>query len=204
MTINANDTSTTPSTPAPAGPTPPLTAYEQLVANLKDAIDALGAQIPELQTPHPAITSFVRSHQNVPLEFTSSAVAAVQDTPILQAANTLDVNEVRGALQFIGAFQPLYEKVSLLAQNLKFTIMERRAQTTFKAQRVYGMAKQLGRDPNSTIAGHVKIMQQHLQKNRRKSTTKSPAPTPAPVTTAPVVVHLAALQEGGVLTQKAA
>ena len=113
MTINANDTSTTPSTPAPAGPTPPLTAYEQLVANLKDAIDALGAQIPELQTPHPAISSFVRSHQNVPLEFTSSAVMAVQDTPILQAANTLDVNEVREALQFIGAFQPLYEKVSL-------------------------------------------------------------------------------------------
>ena len=183
MTINANDTSSTPTTPAPAGPTPPLTAYEQLVANLYDAIDALVAQIPEFQVPHPATTSFVRTHQNVPLEFASSAVTAVHDSPELQASNVLDVNEAREALQFIAAFQPLFEKVTLLSKNLKFTIMERRATVSAKAQRVYGMAKQLVRDPNSTIAGHVGIMKAHLTNNRRKSTIKSPAPAPGTVTT---------------------
>ena len=80
MTINANDTSSTPVTPAPADPVPALTAYEQLVANLNAAIDALVAQIPEFQVPHPATTTFVRTHQNVPLEFSTSAVTAVQDT----------------------------------------------------------------------------------------------------------------------------
>ncbi len=174
-------------TPAPAGPTPPLTAYEQLVGNLNNAIDALVAQIPEFQVPHPTSTSFVRTHQNVPLEFAGSAVAAVNDAPVLQASNTLDVNEAREALQFIDAFQPLYEKVTLLSQNLKFTIMERRAQVSVKALMLYGVAKQLARDPNSAIAGHVKIMKEHLAKGKRKSTKKSLAPgsgtVKAPVTT---------------------
>jgi hypothetical protein len=187
MSINANDTSSTTGTPATSGPTPVLTAYEQLVANLNNAIDALVAQIPEFQVPHPTNTKFVRSHQNVPLEFSVSALAAVNDSPALQASNTLDVNEAREALQFISAFQQLYEKVTLLSQNLKFTIMERRAQVSVKSQMVYGVAKQLVRDPNSNIAGHVKIMKEHLAKGKRKSTKKSPAPgsgtVKAPVTT---------------------
>ncbi len=215
MTINPNDTSSTPSTPAPAGPTPPLTAYEQLVANLNAAIDALVAQIPEFQVPHPTSTSFVRTHQNVPLEFANSAVAAVNDAHVLQASNTLDVNEAREALQFIDAFQPLFEKVTLLSQNLKFTIMERRAQVSVKALMLYGVAKQLARDPNSAIAGHVRIMKAHLAKAKRKSTKPTPGSGtvttpvtttgPVPVTSAPVVTpHVTSPQEGGALIQQAA
>lgn len=201
MTINANDTSSPPVTPTPSGPTPALTVYEQLVVNLNAAIDALVAQIPEFQVAHPSNTKFVRSHQNVPLEFSAAAAAAVNDSPQLQATNTLDVNQAREALQFISAFQPLYDKVKLLSQNLKFTIMERRAQVTVKAQMVYGVSKQFVRDPESEIAGHVKVMQSHLARGKRKS-TKSPAPAPgtvtAPVTTtapAPVAAKPATVQE---------
>lgn len=203
MSINANDTSSTPVTPAPAGPTPPLTAYEELVVNLNNAIDALVTQIPEFQVPHTTNTKFVRSHQNVPLEFWISAAAAVSDSPALQTANAFNVDQAREAQQFIGAFQALYEKVSRLSQNLKFTIMERKAQVSVKAQMVYGMAKQLARDPNSNLIPHVKILRGHLAK--RKSTKKSPAPgsgtvTPPVTTTAPAPVaqpHATSQQEGG-------
>ena len=219
MTINANDTSsTTPGTTgttAPAGPTPALTAYEQLVANLNNAIDALVAQIPEFQVPHPTTTGFVRTHQNVPLEFIGGAISAVTDSPSLQASNTLDVDKAREALQFIGAFQPLCDKVNLLAQNLKFTIGERKAQVSVKAQMLYGVAKQLGRDPeNIGVMGHVKLMKEHLAKAKRarKAKAGTPAPAtgsgtvttpvtttaPAPVTSVPVAQpHTTSQEEGG-------
>jgi Sigma-70 region 2 len=99
---------------APAGPTPALNAYEQVVANLNNAIDALVVQFPEIQAPHSTTAKFVRTHQNVPLEFIAGAVGAVTNSPVLQAYNTFDANEGRDALQFISAFGPLQEKVSLL------------------------------------------------------------------------------------------
>jgi hypothetical protein len=192
MTINANDTSSIPVTPAPAGPTPALTAYEQLVANLTNAIDALVAQIPEFQVPHPTTTSFVRTHLNIPMDFIAGAISAASDAPSLQASNALDVNEAREALQFIGAFQQLFDKVTLFAQNLKFTINERQATLGMKAQVLYGVAKLYARDPNNVgVTAHVKLMKAHLAKAKRprKAKTVTPAPQPgsgtvkAPVTT---------------------
>jgi hypothetical protein len=211
MTINANETSsTTPGTTgttAPAGPTPALNAYEQVVANLNNAIDALMAQIPEIQVQHPTTAKFVRTHLNVPLEFIAGAVGAVTNSPVLQAYNTFDANEGRDALQFIGAFQPLQEKVSLLAQNLKFTIDERKANIGVKAQMLYGMAKQAARDPKNTgMTGHVKLLKDHLARAKRakKAAGQTPAPAPgsgtvtSPVTTTgPVPVAHATSQQGG-------
>jgi hypothetical protein len=212
MTINAKDTSsTTPGTTgttAPAGPTPALNAYEQVVADLNNAIDALMAQIPEIQVQHSTTAKFVRTHLNVPLEFIAGAVGAVTNSPVLQAYNTFDANEGRDALQFISAFGPLQEKVSLLAQNLQFTINERKANIGVKAQMLYGMAKQAARDPKNTgMTGHVKLLKDHLARAKRakKAAGQTPAPAPgsgtvtSPVTTTgPVpVAHATSGQQGG-------
>ncbi len=214
MTINANDTSSTTTgttgTTAPAGPTPALNADEQLVANLNNAIDALVAQIPELQAAHSTTSKFVRTHLNVPLEFIAGAVAAVNNSPALQATNMFSADEGRAALQFIGAFQPLQEKVGLLAQNLQFTINERQANISVKASMLYGTAKQAARLPgNVNVEGHVKLLKEHLARAKRakKAAGKAPAPAPGsgtvttPVTTtgpAPVAQpHTTSLEEGG-------
>jgi hypothetical protein len=214
MTINANDTSsTTPGTTgttAPAGPTPALNADEQLVANLNNAIDALVAQIPELQAAHSTTSKFVRTHLNVPLEFIAGAVAAVNNSPALQATNMFNADEGRAALQFIGAFQPLQEKVGLLAQNLQFTINERKANISVKASMLYGTAKQAARLPgNVNVEGHVKLLKEHLARAKRakKAAGQTPAPAPGsgtvttPVTpTGPVPVaqpHTTSQEEGG-------
>ena len=179
MTIKANDTPSTPVTPALV--TPALTAYEQLVANLSNAIDALVAQIPEFQVSHPTTSGFVRTHLNVPLEFISGAISAVTDIPSLAASNTFDVDQAREALQFIGAFEPLFDKVSLLSDNLKFTINERKAQVGVKAQMLYGVAKQFARLPeNVGVSGHVKLMKAHLAKGKKSRKAKAVTPAPAP------------------------
>ena len=217
MTINANVTSsTTPGTTgttAPAGPTPALNTYEQVVVNLNNAIDALVAQIPELQAPHATTSKFVRTHLNVPLEFITGAIGAVTNSPLLQSFNTFDANEGRDALQFIGAFQLLQEKVSLLAQNLQFTINERQANISVKAQTLYGMAKSAARDPNNVgLTGHVKLLKEHLARPKRakKATGQTPVPAPGsgtvttpvtPTAPAPVAQSHAASQEGGAKTQ---
>jgi hypothetical protein len=212
MTINANATSSTATgttgTTVPAGPTPALNAYEQEVVNLNAAIDALTAQIPELQAPHSTTSKFVRTHLNVPLEFIAGAIGAVTNSPVLQAYNTFDANEGRDALQFISAFQPLLDKVSLLAQNLQFTINERKATVSVKAQALYGMAKQSARDPNNVgMTGHVQLLRDHLGKAGRPRKTKGKTSPPAsgtvttPVTnTGPVPVaqpQISSQMEGG-------
>jgi len=223
MTINANDTSSTTGTTgttAPAGTAPVLTAYEQLVANLNNAIDALMAQIPQIQAPHATTSKFVRTHLNVPLEFIAGAVGAVNNSPALQASNAFDANEGRDALQFISAFQPLQEKLALVAQNLKFTIDERKANISVKAQVLYGVAKQVARDPSNVgVTGHVKLLKDHLARAKRakKATAGTPTPAPgsgtvtapvsttAPVTTtapAPVAQPHTTSQEGGAATQQ--
>ncbi len=210
MTINANDTSSTTGTTgttAPAGTAPVLTAYEQLVANLNNAIDALMAQIPQIQAPHATTSKFVRTHLNVPLEFIAGAVGAVNNSPALQASNAFDANEGRDALQFISAFQPLQEKLALVAQNLKFKVL-------------YGVAKQVARDPSNVgVTGHVKLLKDHLARAKRakKATAGTPTPAPgsgtvtapvsttAPVTTtapAPVAQPHTTSQEGGAATQQ--
>jgi hypothetical protein len=213
MNINTNDTSsTTPGTTgttAPAGPTPALNTYEQVVVNLNNAIDALVAQIPELQAPHATTSKFVRTHLNVPLEFITGAIGAVTNSPVLQSFNAFDANEGRDALQFISAFKLLQEKVTLLAQNLQFTINERQANISVKAQTLYGMAKSAARDPNNVgLTGHVKLLKDHLARAKRakKAAGQTPAPVPGsgvvtkPVTTtvpAPVAQPLTTSQEGG-------
>ena len=204
MTIHANDTGSTPVTPSPVTPAqvlpPTVTAYEGVVVNLNNAIDALVAQIPEFQAPHPSTSRFVRTHLNVPLEFIGSAVSAVTESPSLQSSNTLDVTQAREALQFIGAFVPLYEKMRLFTENLKFTINERQARVSVNAQMLYGVAKQFARNADNVgVTGHVRIMKEHLTRAKRSRIAKSPAPAPGTVTT-PVTTTVPAPGSGTVTT----
>ena len=54
--------------PAPAQ-TPTVTHYQQIAANLARAIDDMLALIPSFVESHPDTNAFVRTHQNVPLQF---------------------------------------------------------------------------------------------------------------------------------------
>jgi hypothetical protein len=178
-------------------PSPTITHHQQLADAFSRALDEIAAAIPRLEITHPTTVTFVRTHQNVSLEFISSAVAAVEQSPELQGVNKLDVTAARDTLQFIEAFRPVQDKVSALANSLKFTIASRKASLAADSLQIYSIAKGVARDPGAAaVASHVSNLRRDLgRRGRVKSAAKTgakPATQPAsPVTTALTEVHKA-------------
>jgi phosphoenolpyruvate carboxylase len=188
----AGDVPQVPADPAPAQ-TPTITHYQQIAENLAKAIDDMLALIPSLVEPHPSTTGFVRTHQNVPIEFIATAIAAVEANPELQGPGSFNVTEARDALQFIDAFRPMKDRLNAAARNLSFSIDTRKANAATGALQVYAVAKGIARAPlSTTVASHVSNLRRDLGKARggRKKTptpgTPAPTPAPAPVPTAPI------------------
>src|SRR5712691_1413582 len=93
--------SSTPEVPA----SPTVTAFQQVADTFLKQIEAMSASFPDLQVQHPAMTRFIRKRQNVPTDFLSTVVAAVEQTPVLQGVT--DPAAARNALQYIEAFKPV-------------------------------------------------------------------------------------------------
>ena len=171
----SDDDALYPNAPPPPTGAPPMmptvTAYEVLAGNLRQAIDAIVAEIPNFQVPHPSTLPFVRSHQNIPIVFVWGAMSAVSASVHLEKTGVFDVDEAREAQQFIDAFQPLYEKGRLFMENLKFTIDSRRARVGMKALTLYAVAQRMARDPDKKeLAGHVRLLRDYLGKTKRRRT----------------------------------
>jgi hypothetical protein len=172
--------------PVPAQ-TPTITHYQQVAENLAKAINDMLALIPSLVEPHPSTTEFVRTHQNVPLEFIATAIAAVEANPALQATANFDVTAARDALQFMDAFRPMADLLTAAARNLTFSIDTRRANASTGALQVYAVAKGVARVPqNTSVAAHVSNLKRDLGRAGRIGRKKvTPTPTPVPVPAAP-------------------
>jgi hypothetical protein len=165
-------------TPDPATPSPTQTHYQQLAAQIIAALDDIAAKIPALEGKHVSTIDFVRTHQNVPLEFIETVTSAVELTPALSSTQKFDTAEARDALQFIQAFRPVFDLMNTLARDLKFTISSRRAKITADSLQMYAIAKGVARDPNTPEVGaHVANMRRDLARKKRP---KTPEPTPAP------------------------
>lgn len=173
---------TKPGTPAASAATPPdgtipevtptatptITFYKQLADEFMRELDEIAPIIPQLEAAHISTVNFVRSHLNVPIKFLATAIAAVEQTPALQAVNKLDVLAGRDTLQFIEAFLPVLDKVSACTNALKFTISSRKASLAADSLQIYDIAKGLARDPGSAaIASVVANMKRDLGKRGR-------------------------------------
>ncbi len=192
----AGDVPQVPADPVQPAQTPTITHYQQIAENLAKAIDDMLALIPTFVEAHPDTTVFVNRHQNVPLQFIATAVAAVEANPELQGG-TFDATEARDALQFIDAFRPMADRMYAAAKNLTFSINSRKANAGNGALEVYAIAKRVALNPlSTTVASHVGNLRRDLGKagkgGRKKVTptpgTPVPVPTPvsAPGTPAPV------------------
>ena len=171
---------TAPPKPAVSeAPSPTVTRYEQLAAELAIAIDTAAASIPNIESPHPSTLDFVRSHQ-LSNEFIACVIAAVEATPELQNVNKFNVAEARDTLQFIDAFGPLASRILVLARRLKFTMRSRRAKISADALQTYEIAKGVARDPSSAqLTTHIEQMRRALGRGRPR-TRKAPTPAPEP------------------------
>lgn len=165
-------------TPDPAtAQSPTVTHYQQLADDFTKALDQIASSIPKLEATHPATANFVRSHVNVPTEFLATAIAAVEQTPELQAVNKFDVVAARDALQFIEAFRPVLDKMAALTDSLRFTISGRKATVAADALQIYAIAKGVARDPGATNAhSHVQNLKRDLGRSGKTRVAKQPAP----------------------------
>ncbi len=165
-------------------PTPTPTHYQQIAAQIIASLTEMTKQIPALEGKHVATAQFVRTHQNVPLDFIETVISAVELTPALQGTQKFDANEARDGLQFLQAFRPVHDLLTTFAKDLKFTLGARRAKLSLDSLQMYNIAKGVARDPSTPEVGaHVENMSRDLGRKKRARVAK--APTPADGANAP-------------------
>jgi hypothetical protein len=118
-----------------------ITYYQQLAAEFYVELEDVANLIPNLESAHVSTARFVRSHQNVSLEFLATAIAAVEQSVELQGVRKLDVTAARDTLQFLKAFRPVLDRIRALADSLEFTMKSCRASLTADALQIYAIAK---------------------------------------------------------------
>jgi hypothetical protein len=181
----------------PAPTTPTLTHYEQVAANLSNAIDEWLALVPHFAASHPATKGFVRTQKSVSDDFLVSAIAAVEETPGMLGLNQFDVSRARDTLQYSQAFRPIRDKLFAAAENVGFSIDRRRADVVEPALLTYVIVKGLARNPDGTLAAaHASNLRRDLGRAGRTKKKTAPQPAPAPKPVPPVF----AAATGGPLT----
>jgi hypothetical protein len=136
-------------------PTPTVTYYQQLAEHFSKALDEIAALIPQMEGERPATADFIRSHQNIPIVFLGTAIAAVEQVPELQDVRKLDVARARDTLQFIEAFRPMLDKFTRIEKSLAFTLGSRKANLAADALQIYAIAKGVARDPDASTAASI-------------------------------------------------
>jgi len=155
--------------------------YKTMAGQLIRNIDQLTDTIPKVQLSQELTGKYVGRRQNVPDQFLRTTIAAVEQSPELQAVNKLDPAGARDALDFIDEFRPVLDRVAAFARDLRHTIRARRAILRNDALHIYAVGKAIARDASSTaVASHVENMGRDLA--RVRTSKRQPPPqegTPA-------------------------
>jgi hypothetical protein len=172
-TPNAAQADNTPGGTLPeVPPGPTVTFYQQLADQFMKELDAIAALIPQLEASHISTRDFVRSFRSIPDPFLATAIATVEQTPLLQGLKKLNVPDGHDTLQFIAAFKPVLDKLMAFAKALQFTLGSRKATLAAIALQVYDISKGLARDAGSAeIEAHVANMKRDLGRRGRPRIT---------------------------------
>ncbi len=181
--VTQNDTTATPTTPT-TGDTSP---YAEAVAAIQKALDTIAAAIPAIPLTLQATRTYIRRRQNTKPELIDTAATAAEETPALQGL--LDVAGARDNLAFNTAFGPLFARMNRVAQDLKFQLEARHAQSSAQALTVFSAAKRLAQQVpgGAEVAKHVDAMKVVAPsgKAKRPKVTEPPVAVPTPTSTTP-------------------
>jgi len=163
-------------------PTPTTTYFQQVADDFIHDLDRIVAALPALSTAHPTTAKFVRGHQTIPPEFLAAVVAAVEQTPVLQATQKFDTVAGRNALQMLEAFTPLVNRVAALHDALLFTMRSTKAWLGASGLQIYAVSKGLARDPgasvgSASITSHLAVMKRTLGRKGPRGPKAEPSPT---------------------------
>jgi hypothetical protein len=188
--VTQNDITATAATP----PADNAATYAAAVATIQQALDTIAAAMP----PKPpaleaAPLKFIRRRLSVKPELMDKAATAAESAPLLQSL--IDVPDTRDTLAFNAAFLPVFERMALMAGDLKLSIDMRRAKSGTAALNVYTAAKRISQQGfgGSALAGHVANMKPLVKRGaggKKKGTTEPPpAVTTAPSTPSAPTAH---------------
>src|ERR1044071_2288542 len=158
-----------------AGKEPTLTHFQQLAAQLKAAIGAVMAEIPEFDLGHDDKAHFVSVHQSVPVAFIGTVASSIDPKQI--GTNIFDPADAQNVLQFVEAFRPLVDDATALAAGLDFTVKAQYARVAAGALNAYAIAKRLALKGDATMKLHVQNMQRDLGRTRVRPRAKTPPQT---------------------------
>jgi hypothetical protein len=153
--------------------TPSPTLYGELATGLIGDLDRFSAAVPgfddETVTPE-----FVRRKQRVSPEFVNRAVGTLLGSSELLNVKPLDPAETLDDKQYVDAMRPVEQKLLAVYKRVRFTIRVREARLTRRAQQIYGVAKELARDRDTSL---IKSQVDDMAKARARRA--KPAPKPA-------------------------
>jgi hypothetical protein len=198
--VSTNNAVATTPLPEAGGEAPVFvrTKYNDLADTYVADLDRMTANFPRpIQTRQPANAAFVAFHIGIPLEVLATGIAAIEQSQDLQGIKRFSAAEARDTLQLVDAFLPVIDRAEAFLSQLKFTVNAMRAGVASNVLQVYGVAKTLGRDPQSAeLRAHGERIGRALARKGRKGKkgeakqpeTPPSGGAPAPSVNAPVPV----------------
>jgi DNA-binding protein H-NS len=150
-------------------------SFWELANTLIGAIDKVSAAVPTFEDSRVS-REFVERKLRVPASFVTEAVSALLVEPELRSVNTLSSDRTLLRKQYIDAFLPLLNHMDVATKELRFNIEAQQALLAADAQQIYGFAKVLAQDRDtSSVSVYVGNMKRALRAARRKKRVRTAA-----------------------------
>ncbi len=188
--VSASTPAVDPQTP----PSPTITFYQQLAAQLSASVTQTIEQIPGYHDDLSGLAK--KSRRQVTSDFISMTVTAVEASEELTGVKQLDPLKTRDSEQFSDAFQPLADLLTSVARRLELMIKAKDLKSGRGALAIYSIAQRLAKNPNNThLAVHVANLKAELNRKRHSKKPKATPPTSPP--SSPVTPTAAEEKKGG-------
>jgi hypothetical protein len=172
--------------PNPPDPPPPLTRFQTIANTGIAGLDAIRAQLPELESPHPDTLKFAQTMKGFPRDFVDISFDLVQQTPAYQALGRFDVALVQNQLAIGDGLRPFSAAMKQMSAAIDFTIDINFARAMNQALQILQISRGLARDPGlgAALTAGVKLMEDALGRAgiRRAAKNNAQEPPAAPAT----------------------
>jgi hypothetical protein len=160
--------------------------HQQVAQQLLLAVRGIPAQIERYTFIPAAERRRLVLQANIPVRFLNSAAAALDVSPALVGATGVTGDDIRQAIMFRNAFQPLGDELIMVGQGVRHTVTLRLSDAGNVAYQVYAIAKTLNRSADrEVLIPHIEDMRRYLGRSGRSEPTVEPEPDQPPQTEPP-------------------
>ena len=158
--------------PVPTTPTQPIPTralFAQIAAALMAALDQFMDAVTDFGGAETVTKNLIEKKRRTRPAFVNNAVNALLTDTDLQSVPQLDAEQIRESRELIEELKPALEHMGNVHKALKTTIEAREALLVASAEQIYGIARTLVRDrDSSTLAVHVDNMRKARRSTKRR------------------------------------